>query len=101
MQRIYESAFGAVIWLRESWDRLPIALTAIKKLAAASFAGRKAALAKGFGSYLNFEELTKAQNLPGKNSPELREFGILLQNPWFTRRAWVFQEVVASEFVDM
>jgi hypothetical protein len=47
-----------------------------------------------------FEEFTKAQNLPGKDSPELREFSNLLQNPWFTR-AWVFQEVVASELVDM
>jgi hypothetical protein len=78
----------------------PLASTAIEKLAATSFAGRKAALAKDFGPYPNFEELTKAQNLPGKNSPELREFGTLLQNPWFTR-AWGFQEVVVSELVGM
>jgi len=78
----------------------PLASTAIEKLAATSFAGRKGALAKDFGRYPNFEELAKAQNLPGKNSPELREFGTLLQNPWFTQ-AWVFQEVVVSELVGM
>jgi hypothetical protein len=62
----------------KSWNGLLLALTAIEKLAAASFAGRTSL------------ESTRPSS----------EFGNLLQNPWFTR-AWVFQEVVASELVDM
>ena len=64
MRRIYESAFGTVIWLGKSWEGLALALTTIKKLAAASSAGRKVALAKDFGPYPNFEVLTKAQKPP-------------------------------------
>jgi hypothetical protein len=89
MRRIYESAFGTAIWLGKSWDKLTLALTAIKKLAAAS-AGRKAALAKDFGPYTRFlKNLPKHKISPGNDWSEFRDFSNLLQNPWFTR-AWVF-----------
>jgi hypothetical protein len=98
VRRIYESVFSTVTWLGKSWEAL--ALTAIKKLAAASPAEGKVALAKDLGPYSNCEEFTKHRNLPKKSSSELREFGNLLRNPWFTR-AWLFQEVLASDLVDM
>jgi Heterokaryon incompatibility protein (HET) len=89
MRQIYEGAELTVIWLGKAWDGLPLAVSAIATLAAASAAGRMAALKGDCSGYANMEGLMEAQDLPDKDSRELRELDKFLQNPWFTR-AWAF-----------
>jgi hypothetical protein len=78
MRQIYENAAATIVWLGKSWDGLPFAIGAIKKLAAAEPAGRMAALTNLSSSKTSSLEAPEGADLPTKRSQELREFGRLL-----------------------